>query len=73
MLLVSFSNRAFWTKAPRIWLEGNDEDHIQYICAILSSQGWSAPDVIREKTTTHGVFGVLGFNGDPFFSVIGVA
>ena len=26
-LIVSFSNRAFWSKAPRVWTEGSDIDH----------------------------------------------
>ena len=69
-LIVSFSNRAFWTKTPRIWAEGSDFDRLNYISSILISQGWSKPELISEQTFYKGFFGLMGCKGDPFFSVI---
>ncbi len=69
-LIISFSNRAFWTKAPRIWTEGTDIDHINYIENVLIAQGWSNLKTISETTKKTGVFSLLNIYGDPFFSVM---
>ncbi len=69
-LIVSFSNRAFWDKAPRIWIEGSDMDHINYIKAVLVSQGWSDIEYIAEDMGRTGIFKFIVKNSDPFFSVI---
>ena len=69
-VLVSFSNRMFFTKAPQIWADGSDQDHLAYVGSVLLSQGWSEPEVIAEKTRNAGLVGYLGGKGDPFFSVI---
>ena len=70
LLIISFSNRAFWTKAPKIWTEGSDLDHINYIRSILISQGWDKPKIISEITFPKGLLGKIGLNGDPFFSIV---
>ncbi len=67
-LIISFTNRAFWSKAPRVWVEGNDMDHINYISSILMSQGWSKPEYLYE--TSKSLFGLPFGTKDPFFSVI---
>ncbi len=69
-LIVSFSNRAFWTKAPRIWIEGDDNDHINYIKSILSSQGWEKVEHLAEKIPAKGFQKIFTDYTDPFFSVI---
>ena len=69
-LIVSFSNRAFWTKAPRIWTEGSDFDHLNYVKDVLIAQGWPEAQLISEPTQKAGFFSFLELNGDPFFSVL---
>ena len=69
-LLISFSNRAFWTKAPRVWAEGSDLDHLNYVKDVLISQGWSEPQLIAEETYKPGAISFLGLKGDPFFSIL---
>ncbi len=69
-LIVSFSNRAFWTKTPRIWADGSDSDHLNYISSVLISQGWTKPECVAEKTYGNDFLKLIGSNGDPFFSVI---
>ena len=69
-LIVSFSNRAFWTKAPRIWTEGSDIDHINYIKNVLIAQGWNNLEFIAEETKKSGLVSLFDINGDPFFSVL---
>ena len=69
-LIVAFSNRMFFTKAPQIWADGSDRDHLAYVAAVLIAQGWSRPTLIAEQTRAAGLPGLIGAKGDPFFAVI---
>ena len=53
-VIVAFSNRMFFTKAPQIWTDGDDRDHLRYVSSVLMAQGWPQP---------RG-------QGDPFFAVV---
>ncbi len=68
-LIVAFSNRMFATKAPRIWLEGSDRDHLAYVARVLLGQGWRVEPLIAEPTRAEGPRGWIGGQGDPFFAV----
>ncbi|MCP9809680.1 methyltransferase domain-containing protein [Cyanobium sp. HWJ4-Hawea] len=70
MVIVSFSNRMFFTKAPQVWADGSDKDHLSYVGEVLLAQGWSKPEFLAEQTRAQGLKGLVGGNGDPFFSVI---
>ncbi len=70
MLIISFSNRAFWEKAPRIWIEGNDNSRIKYVQKVLLSQGWSISEYIYEKYPSRKFLNFLSQNSDPFISII---
>ena len=69
-LLVAFSNRMFFTKAPLIWSEGSDRDHLAYVAEVLVAQGWTISGVIAADTPAPPPLGWLGAKGDPFFCVI---
>ena len=69
-LIVAFSNRMFFTKAPQIWADGSDRDHLSYVAEVLMAQGWPQPELIAEDTQASGVMGWIGGKGDPFFAVI---
>lgn len=69
-LMVAFSNRMFAQKAPQIWLEGSDQDHLQLVAKVLVAQGWPQPECLAEATKSPGPLGWLGGQGDPFFAVI---
>ncbi len=69
-LIVAFSNRMFFTKAPQIWADGSDRDHLAYVGEVLIAQGWPKPTVIAESTRAEGISGLIGAKGDPFFAVI---
>ena len=69
-LLVAFSNRMFFTKAPLIWSEGSDRDHLAYVAEVLVAQGWTISGVIAADTPAPAPLGWLGAKGDPFFCVI---
>jgi len=70
LLLVAFSNRMFAQKAPQIWLEGSDQDHLLVVARVLMAQGWPQPELLAEATRSPGPLGWLGGQGDPFFAVI---
>lgn len=69
-LIVAFSNRMFFTKAPQVWADGSDRDHLEIISRVLVAQGWPPPEPISETTRATGLKGLLGGTGDPFFAVI---
>ncbi len=69
-LIVAFSNRMFFTKAPQVWADGSDRDHLTYVAEVLIAQGWPTPTVLAESTRAPGLVGLLGAKGDPFFAVI---
>lgn len=71
-VLVSFSNRMFFSKAPVVWTDGSDRDHLSYVAEVLTAQGWAIDRVIAETTRAEGPLGWIGGTGDPFLSVIGV-
>jgi SAM-dependent methyltransferase len=69
-VIVSFSNRMFFSKAPQIWTDSDDREHLDYVSEVLVAQGWNAPTQIAEPTRATGLKGLIGGQGDPFFSVI---
>ena len=69
-VIVAFSNRMFFQKAPQIWTDGSDRDHLAYISRVLMAQGWPAPKLIAEETVAEGPLGWIGGKGDPFFAVV---
>ncbi|MCP9815631.1 methyltransferase domain-containing protein [Synechococcus sp. GreenBA-s] len=69
-LIVTFSNRMFSSKAPRIWLEGSDRDHLAYVARVLLGQGWRVEPLVAEGTRAEGPLGWIGGQGDPFFAVV---
>ncbi|MCP9881351.1 methyltransferase domain-containing protein [Cyanobium sp. Alchichica 3B3-8F6] len=68
-VIVAFSNRMFFQKAPQIWTEGGDRDHLATVAKVLLAQGWSKPQLLAEETPAPGVLGWIGGKGDPFFAV----
>lgn len=69
-LIVAFSNRMFFQKAPQIWTDGGDRDHLAYVAKVLLAQGWGQPELVAEATRAPGPLGWVGGHGDPFFAVI---
>jgi SAM-dependent methyltransferase len=69
-VIIAFSNRMFFQKAPQIWTDGGDREHLDYIAKVLVAQGWPPPTIMAESTSAPGPMGWLGAKGDPFFAVI---
>ena len=70
LLIISFTNRAFWSKASNIWTYSSEEKRIEYVCSVLSANGWSIEKIFNEKTYEEKLFGFYSAQSDPFFSVI---
>ncbi len=70
VLIISFTNRAFWTKAPNIWTYSSEEKRIEYVNNVLNANGWRIEKIFNEKTHDKKLFGLYSAESDPFFSVI---
>ena len=70
LLIISFTNRAFWTKSPNIWTYSSDIKRIYYLTSVLSTHGWKVEKILNEKTYENKLFGLYKSESDPFLSVI---
>ena len=57
LLIVSFTNRAFWTKSPNIWTNSSEQGRIEYVKNVLSANGWIVEKVFSEKTFENKLIG----------------
>jgi len=67
--IISFSNRAFWHKAPNIWTSSTEEERIKYVRKVLISNGFNEPRIIK-KFNQPGLNFFNFFNKDPFYCLI---
>ena len=68
-LIIAFSNRAFWHKAPNIWTSSNEEERVKYVRKVLISNGFNEPKIIKKFTeSASNIFNFL--NKDPFYCLI---
>ena len=70
LLIISFTNRAFWSKSPNIWTYSSEEERIEYVKNILTDNGWTVEKIFNEKTYDNKVLGFFSSEGDPFYSVV---
>ena len=68
-IIISFSNRAFWHKAPNIWTTSTEDERLKYVRRVLITNGFKEPKIIKK-------FNVQTFNlfpfakKDPFYCLI---
>ena len=68
-ILVSFSNRAFWHKAPNIWTTSTEEERVKYVRKVLITNGFKEPRIIKKFNDNNLSF--LPFlKNDPFYCLI---
>ena len=68
-ILVSFSNRAFWHKAPNIWTTSTEEERVKYVRKVLITNGFKEPTIIKKFNDNNLNF--LPFlKNDPFYCLI---
>ena len=67
--IISFSNRAFWHKAPNIWTTSTEEERIKYVRKVLISNGFNEPRIIKKfDEPAIDIFNF--FSKDPFYCLI---
>ncbi len=67
--IIAFSNRAFWTKAPNIWTNSDENQRVDYVRSVLISNGFKEPKVIKKFVSNNlNIFPFLNF--DPFYCLI---
>ena len=66
---IAFSNRAFWTKAPNIWTNSDENQRVEYVRSILISNGFNEPRIIK-KFVSNGLKAFPFFKSDPFYCLI---
>ena len=68
-IIVSFSNRAFWHKAPNIWTTSNEEERLKYVRKVLITNGFKEPRIIKKFNNES--FNFLPFlKNDPLYCLI---
>ncbi len=68
-IIISFSNRAFWHKAPNIWTSSTEEERLKYVRRVLISNGFREPRIIKKFIDQS--FNFLPFlKNDPFYCLI---
>ena len=68
-IIIAFSNRAFWHKAPNIWTTSTEEERVNYVRRVLISNGFKEPKIIKKFNGQK--FNLLPFlNNDPFYCLI---
>jgi len=70
LLIISFTNRAFWTKAPNIWTYSSEDGRIEYVTSVLMANGWRIEKIFKEKTIEKKFLGIYSSESDPFYSVV---
>ena len=68
-MIIAFSNRAFWHKAPNIWTTSNEEERVKYVRKVLITNGFNEPKII-EKFNKPGLNIFKFLNKDPFYCLI---
>ena len=67
-ILVSFSNRAFWHKAPNIWTTSTEEERVKYVRKVLITNGFKEPRIIKKFNDNLNFLPFL--KNDPFYCLI---
>ena len=68
-IIISFSNRAFWHKAPNIWTSSTEEERLTYVRKVLITNGFNEPKIIKKfNEPLPNIFNF--FNKDPFYCLI---
>ncbi|MDC3175789.1 class I SAM-dependent methyltransferase [Prochlorococcus sp. AH-716-D13] len=68
-IMIAFSNRAFWHKAPNIWTTSTEDERIKYVRKVLITNGFNEPKIIKKFNEPFlNIFNFL--NKDPFYCLI---
>ena len=68
-IIIAFSNRAFWHKAPNIWTSSTEAGRVKYVRKVLITNGFNEPKIIKKfSEQSHNIFNFI--NKDPFYCLI---
>ena len=68
-IIIAFSNRAFWHKAPNIWTTSTEEERVKYVRKVLITNGFNEPIIIKKfNQPARNIFNFI--NKDPFYCLI---
>jgi SAM-dependent methyltransferase len=68
-IIIAFSNRAFWHKAPNIWTTSSEEERVNYVRKVLITNGFNEPKIIKKfNEPSINFFNFL--TKDPFYCLI---
>ena len=68
-IIIAFSNRAFWHKAPNIWTTSTEEERVKYVRKVLITNGFNEPKIIKKfNQQAINIFKFL--SKDPFYCLI---
>ena len=68
-IIISFSNRAFWHKAPNIWTTSSEEERLKYVRKVLITNGFGEPRIINKFNDNKLDF-IPFLKNDPFYCLI---
>ncbi len=70
-IIIAFSNRAFWHKAPNIWTSSSEEERVKYVRKVLITNGFNEPKIISKfNQKSLNIFNFL--ERDPFYCLIAI-
>jgi len=70
-IIISFSNRAFWHKAPNIWTTSSEDERVKYVRKVLITNGFKEPKIIKKfHNSATNIFDF--FKKDPFYCLIAI-
>ena len=68
-IMIAFSNRAFWHKAPNIWTTSTEDERIKYVRKVLITNGFNEPKIIKKFNKPS--LNIFNFpRKDPFYCLI---
>ena len=68
-IIISFSNRAFWHKAPNIWTTSTEDERVNYVREVLVSNNFKEPKIIKKfNNLNNNIFNFI--KRDPFYCLI---
>ena len=68
-IIISFSNRAFWHKAPNVWTNSTEEERLKYVRKVLITNGFKEPKIIK-RFNDQALNFLPFFKRDPFYCLI---
>ena len=70
LMIISFTNRAFWHKSPNIWVQSSEEGRVEYVRNILVDYFWEIIRISNQHTIKIPFLKFFNPYSDPFYSIV---